>query len=83
MEQSNGLFSRERIEMTTTFTQAQLTALEAAIASGTTEFNYQGRVVKYRSLSEMQEVRAMMKTALEGTESKRTSRVYMTSRRGL
>jgi len=47
------------------FTTAQLTALEAAIASGTLEVQYSDKQVKYRSLRDMIALRDLMRKELE------------------
>jgi hypothetical protein len=46
------------------FSQAQLDAIEAGIAAGTTSISYEGRSVTYRSLDEMLRVRAIIRSAL-------------------
>lgn len=46
------------------FSQAQLTAIEAGIAAGTTTVSYEGRSVSYRSLDEMLRIRAIIRSAL-------------------
>lgn len=46
------------------FTQAQIDALEKAIAEGTTRVKYQDREVTYRSLEEMMQILNMMKKSL-------------------
>lgn len=46
------------------FSQAQLDALEAGIAAGTTSISYEGRSVTYRSLDEMLRIRAIIRQAL-------------------
>ena len=46
------------------FSQAQLDAIEAGIAAGTTSVSYEGRSVTYRSLDEMLRVRAIIRNAL-------------------
>jgi len=43
------------------FTQAQIEALEKAIAEGTLRVKYQDREVTYRSLEEMLEILSLMK----------------------
>lgn len=48
------------------FTQAQLDALDAAIASGTRSVSYDGKRVEYGSLAEMLQVRALMADELGG-----------------
>lgn len=44
--------------------QAQLTAIEAAIATGAMRVSYDGKSVEYRSLSEMRSVRDGLKRQL-------------------
>ena len=46
------------------FTQAQIDALEKAIAEGTTRVKYQDREVTYRYLEEMMQILNMMKKSL-------------------
>ncbi len=46
------------------FTQADLDALEQAIASGQLEVRIGDRKVVYRSLDEMTQIRAMMRSSL-------------------
>jgi roadblock/LC7 domain-containing protein len=48
----------------TSFTQAQLTALQEAYASGVTEVTYDGKTVKYRSLTELAQAIATVAAAL-------------------
>jgi len=48
----------------TDWTQADLTAINAAIANGVTEVRYADRTVKYRSLDELAKVKAMMQREL-------------------
>jgi len=50
--------------MTTTWTQADLEALESAIASGTLRVKYTDKEIWYRSLSEMMAIRDRMRQAL-------------------
>lgn len=49
---------------TTAFTQAQLDALEAAIADGALKVSYNGKEVEYRSLKEMLKIRDIIRNAL-------------------
>ncbi len=44
--------------------QAKLQAIEDAIASGVTEFTFDGAQTKYRSLVEMREIRDELKVRL-------------------
>lgn len=67
----------------TNFTEAQLKALEAAIASGATSYAYEGRTVAYRSMAEMLSVRSMMRDELGITTTKAPRRVYIATRRGV
>jgi len=48
------------------FTQAQLDALEAAIASGQLKVQYQDKSVTYASLDEMLRLRNLIKDELAG-----------------
>lgn len=68
--------------MATSFTEAQLAAIEAAYATGATEYTYEGRRVVYRSLDEMERVISTMRSALNEPTTKRINRVYLSTRRG-
>jgi hypothetical protein len=57
------------------FTQAQITALEKAIATGATRVRYGDRDVQYRDLEEMERLLAKMKLSLAGTTKMRQVRV--------
>lgn len=46
------------------FTQEQLTALETALAQGTLKVKYSDKEVTYRSLTEMRELRNLMRREL-------------------
>jgi hypothetical protein len=46
------------------FTQAQLDAIEAGIASGVTTVSYEGKSTSFRSLDEMLRVRSIIRIAL-------------------
>lgn len=48
----------------TTFTQDQLSALEAAIADGALKVKYSDKEVEYRSLEEMLKIRDVIRNAL-------------------
>jgi hypothetical protein len=52
------------------WTQDQLTAIEQAIASGTTRVKYKDREVQYASLEELMRVRQMMLDELQPSRSK-------------
>jgi len=43
------------------WTEAQLSALESAIATGTTRVTHDGKTVEYRSIAEMIQIRNMMR----------------------
>lgn len=49
------------------FTQGQLDALEAMIAGGVLESEYDGRRIKYRSLNELIRARDTVKGALQSS----------------
>lgn len=49
------------------YTQAQLTALEEAIASGATSVSYEGKTVTYRSLDDMSRIASIIRNALGAT----------------
>jgi len=51
------------------YTQQQLDDLEAAIAEGALEVQYEDRRVRYRSLEQMEAVRAKLRAALGHTSS--------------
>lgn len=57
------------------WTQAQLTALEDAIATGAMRVTHDGKTVEYRSIAEMIQVRNMMRAAMGGTTPPRTTLV--------
>jgi hypothetical protein len=46
------------------FTQTQLDAVTAAIASGTLRVTYDGKTVEYRSLAELVQAKGMIERAL-------------------
>ncbi len=62
------------------FTQSQLEALEAALASGTLRVSYEGRSVEYRSVDELKkaiaEVKASLAAADPTTPRSRVIRLY-------
>lgn len=66
----------------TAWTQADLTAIEKAIASGATTVQYADKRVTYRSLDEMQRARRMIRQAL-GLASARKRRTVARYRSGL
>jgi len=63
------------------FTQAQLDALEDAIAQGVLEVSYSDKTVKYRSLDEMLRVRDLMRNAL-GITTSTSKRIYHSTCKG-
>jgi hypothetical protein len=64
------------------FTQAQLDALDEAIASGTLRVKYADKEVTYRSLAEMMQLRDFMARKL-GQKEEGASRVYLTTSKGM
>ncbi|MEM9681650.1 MAG: hypothetical protein AAF942_00155 [Pseudomonadota bacterium] len=57
------------------YTQAQVDALEEAIASGALQVRYADRTVMYRSLDEMERILSRMKAEVNGTTRTRQVRV--------
>jgi hypothetical protein len=58
------------------FTQTQLEALEAALASGTLRVSFEGRSLEYRSIDELKKAIAEVKAALAaGDPARPRSRV--------
>ena len=49
------------------FTQAQLDAIESAIATGSLSCEFDGKRVTYRSLDEMMRIRSTISQSLSGT----------------
>jgi hypothetical protein len=49
------------------FTQAQLDALDEAIATGSLEVRYGDKTVKYRALDEMLRIRDAIRESVDGT----------------
>ncbi len=64
------------------FTQAQLDALESAIAEGVTKVKYEDKEVTYRSLEEMQRIRNLMRDSLGASDNSGAMR-YPTYSKGL
>ena len=60
--------------MSTRYSQADLDALNAAIATGARSVSYNGQRVDYRDLAEMKSVRDEMERELGVTKTKRRSR---------
>ncbi len=65
------------------YTQQQLDALEAAIAEGALTVRYQDKLVTYRSLSEMMQIRSMMRDELGLTANNSGGIVYPSFSKGL
>jgi len=59
------------------YTQAQITALEEAIAAGVLRVSYDGKSVEYRSLKEMRAILAEMKA--ESDPAVRVPRTHLAS----
>lgn len=54
------------------YTQAQLDALDAMIAGGVLESEYDGRRIKYRSMSELIRARDTVRASLQSTSPRIT-----------
>lgn len=68
----------------TPYTQAMLDALKKNFATGTLSVTYEGKEIRYRSLSEMQMIISTMQRELDRASGKRKSQqVRMTTSRGL
>ena len=66
------------------FTQTQLDELDKAIAEGVLTVSYDGRSVTYRSLAEMQTIRAKIFESLEADAGRRAIRqIQIHSTKGL
>lgn len=59
---------------TTRYTQADLDAMNASIATGARSVSYNGQRVEYRDLAEMQQIRDEMERQLGAVTTKRRSR---------
>jgi len=62
------------------FTQAQLDALEEAIAQGVLEVKYQDREVRYRSMNQMLQLRDLMRRSLG--KAPKSSRIHAKFKKG-
>lgn len=61
------------------YTQAQLAAARAALASGALRVTYDGKTVEYRSISELKEAIGIMEASIDaaaGTARRRSVRIY-------
>jgi hypothetical protein len=65
------------------YTQAQLEALQEAMASGTLTVTYEGRSITYRSVQELQRAIAVVQNALNQQSGKRTRQYRLSSSKGL
>lgn len=65
------------------YTQSQLDALDAAIASGAMEVRYENQTVKYRSIKEMTQLRNMINQELNPTTKSGMGFVNATHSKGL
>lgn len=63
------------------YTQADLDALNKAMAQGVKKVVYRDRTVEYRDLSEMNQIQRKMEVALG--KIKRSTRIYMGTSKGL
>ena len=68
--------------MGSSFTQAQLDALEEALSQGVRVVRYSDKTVEYKSTAEMLQIRDIMRDAL-GVTSGRTKRIYSEFDKGL
>jgi hypothetical protein len=60
------------------YSQTQLEALEAALASGMLRVSFEGRSVEYRSVEELKKAIAEVKAALAADPARPRSRVIRT-----
>lgn len=65
------------------FSQAQLDALEAMIAGGVLESEYDGKRIKYRSMAELIRARDIVKNGLGSTSTTRVTHVNPVYDRGI
>ena len=69
--------------MTTSWTQADIEALEAAIKQGTLRVRFENREIQYQSISEMLKLLQTMRDAVDVAASTTASRTtYATFRKG-
>lgn len=54
------------------FTQSQLDALNAAIASGTLRVTYDGKTIEYRSMAELLQAKSIVERSLQPVASRVT-----------
>lgn len=64
------------------WTQAQLDALDQAIAEGALTVRYQDKQVQYRSLDEMMRIRSLMASEL-GVKARSPRRTYASFSKGM
>lgn len=69
--------------MVVSYTQEQVTALRAAIATGATRVRMNGEEVQYRSLAEMERTLALAEASLSGGEARRPTHFHPTFDRGV
>lgn len=65
------------------YTQAQLDALEVAIAEGTLKVEYGDKKVEYRSLNEMIRIRDLIKSEIAPADQQNGKRTYASFSKGL
>jgi hypothetical protein len=65
------------------YTQAQLEALQEALASGTLTVTYEGRSITYRSVQELQRAIAVVQNALNQQSGKRTRQYRLSGSKGM
>lgn len=69
--------------ISTSFTLAQLNAIEAAYASGLTTVSHNGKTITYRSLAEMERIMATIRSALGVTTEANMPSVHFVEFRGV
>jgi hypothetical protein len=65
------------------YTQAQLEALQEALASGTLTVTYEGRSITYRSVQELQRAITVVQNSLNQQSGKRTRQYRLSGSKGL
>jgi roadblock/LC7 domain-containing protein len=58
------------------YTQTQLDALQAALASGTLRVTYDGKTVEYRSVDELSKAIKIVQSALQGAGTTRVTHMH-------
>jgi len=71
------------LECRVPYTQSQLDALRAALASGTLRMSYEGRSVQYRSVEELRKAIEVVENALNQSSGKRVRQYRMSGSKGI